>query len=61
MFYGYKLFNVLKDFFFDFGLWELFFVIFIFLFVIGIGIYLDFVFLLVVDKVEVILFNFFYR
>ena len=60
MFYGYKLINIKNFFFFDFGFWELFFLIFIFLFIIGIGIYFDFVFFLVSDKVEFILFNYFY-
>lgn len=61
MFYGYKLFNAPKDSFFDSGPRELFLSISIFLPVIGIGIYPDFVLSLAVDKVEVILSNFFYR
>lgn len=61
MFYGYKLFNAPKDSFFDSGPRELFLAISIFLPVIGIGIYPDFVLSLAVDKVEVILSNFFYR
>nr|BCA89896.1 NADH-plastoquinone oxidoreductase subunit 4 [Vaccinium bracteatum]BCA89902.1 NADH-plastoquinone oxidoreductase subunit 4 [Vaccinium bracteatum] len=59
MFYGYKLFNVPNSSFFDSGPRELFVSISIFLPVIGIGIYPDFVFSLSVDKVEVILSNFF--
>ncbi|TMX03739.1 hypothetical protein EJD97_014541 [Solanum chilense] len=42
MFYGYKVFNAPKDFFFNSGLQELFLSISIFLPVIGIGIYPDF-------------------
>ncbi len=61
MFYGYKLFNVPNSSFFDSGPRELFVSISIFLPVIGIGIYPDFVFSLSVDKVEVILSNFFSR
>lgn len=61
MFYGYKLFNAPKDSFFDSGPRELFLSISIFLPVIGIGIYPDFVLSLAIDKVEVILSNFFYR
>nr|YP_009487138.1 NADH-plastoquinone oxidoreductase subunit 4 [Paeonia rockii]YP_009919533.1 NADH-plastoquinone oxidoreductase subunit 4 [Paeonia qiui]QMQ92624.1 NADH-plastoquinone oxidoreductase subunit 4 [Paeonia suffruticosa]AWB35981.1 NADH-plastoquinone oxidoreductase subunit 4 [Paeonia rockii]QJQ37171.1 NADH-plastoquinone oxidoreductase subunit 4 [Paeonia qiui]QMQ92363.1 NADH-plastoquinone oxidoreductase subunit 4 [Paeonia qiui]QMQ92450.1 NADH-plastoquinone oxidoreductase subunit 4 [Paeonia rockii] len=61
MFYGYKLFNVPNFRFFDSGPRELFISISIFLPVIGIGIYPDFVLSLSVDKVETILSNYFYR
>lgn len=61
MFYGYKLFNAPNSYFFDSGPRELFVLISIFLPVIGIGIYPDFVLSLSVDKVEAILSNFFYR
>nr|YP_009651708.1 NADH-plastoquinone oxidoreductase subunit 4 [Dillenia indica]YP_010360790.1 NADH-plastoquinone oxidoreductase subunit 4 [Dillenia turbinata]QCY72313.1 NADH-plastoquinone oxidoreductase subunit 4 [Dillenia indica]UNQ85750.1 NADH-plastoquinone oxidoreductase subunit 4 [Dillenia turbinata] len=61
MFYGYKLFNVPNSYFFDSGPRELFVLISIFLPVIGIGIYPDFVLSLSVDKVEYILSNYFYR
>nr|YP_009414784.1 NADH dehydrogenase subunit 4 [Platycodon grandiflorus]ARR27782.1 NADH dehydrogenase subunit 4 [Platycodon grandiflorus]UBK12188.1 NADH dehydrogenase subunit 4 [Platycodon grandiflorus]UXO94486.1 NADH-plastoquinone oxidoreductase subunit 4 [Platycodon grandiflorus]WCD61579.1 NADH-plastoquinone oxidoreductase subunit 4 [Platycodon grandiflorus] len=61
IFYGYKLFNVPNSYVFDFGPRELFITISIFLPVIGLGIYPDFVLSLSVDKVEVILANFFYR
>nr|YP_010640297.1 NADH-plastoquinone oxidoreductase subunit 4 [Micranthes atrata]WBQ53194.1 NADH-plastoquinone oxidoreductase subunit 4 [Micranthes atrata] len=61
MFYGYKLFNAPNSYFFDSGPRELFVSISIFLPVIGIGIYPDFVLSLSVDKVETILSNFFYR
>ncbi|CBI31111.3 unnamed protein product, partial [Vitis vinifera] len=61
MFYGYKLFNGPNSFFFFFGPRELFVLISIFLPVIGIGIYPDFVLSLSVDKVEAILSKFFYR
>nr|YP_010156671.1 NADH-plastoquinone oxidoreductase subunit 4 [Koelreuteria bipinnata]QRG00040.1 NADH-plastoquinone oxidoreductase subunit 4 [Koelreuteria bipinnata] len=59
MFYGYKLFNVPNSYFFDSGPRELFVLISIFIPVLGIGIYPDFVLSLSVDKVEVILSNFF--
>ena len=59
MFYGYKLFNAPNSFFFYSKPRELFVLISIFLIVIGIGIYPDFVLLLSVDKVEAILSNFF--
>nr|YP_010389296.1 NADH-plastoquinone oxidoreductase subunit 4 [Arytera litoralis]UPQ44617.1 NADH-plastoquinone oxidoreductase subunit 4 [Arytera litoralis] len=59
MFYGYKLFNALNSYFFDSGPRELFVLISIFLPVLGIGIYPDFVLSLSVDKVEAILSNFF--
>nr|YP_010267281.1 NADH dehydrogenase subunit D [Impatiens macrovexilla var. yaoshanensis]UIF93842.1 NADH dehydrogenase subunit D [Impatiens macrovexilla var. yaoshanensis] len=61
MFYGYKLFNMSNSYFFDSGPRELFVSISIFLPLIGIGIYPDFILSLSVDKVEVILSNFFYR
>nr|YP_010882975.1 NADH-plastoquinone oxidoreductase subunit 4 [Androsace axillaris]WIF27559.1 NADH-plastoquinone oxidoreductase subunit 4 [Androsace axillaris] len=61
MFYGYKFFNVPNSYFFDSGPRELFVSISIFLPVVGIGFYPDFVLSLSVDKVEVILSNFFYR
>ncbi|KAF9678488.1 hypothetical protein SADUNF_Sadunf07G0040200 [Salix dunnii] len=60
MFYGYKLFNATNSFFFFHGPRELFVSIAIFLPVIRIGIYQDFVFSLSVDKVVAILSNFFY-
>nr|YP_010209597.1 NdhD [Impatiens davidii]UBA17539.1 NdhD [Impatiens davidii] len=59
MFYGYKLFNLSNSSFFDSGPRELFVSISIFLPLIGIGIYPDFFLSLSVDKVEVILSNFF--
>nr|YP_009468795.1 NADH-plastoquinone oxidoreductase subunit 4 [Koelreuteria paniculata]AVA29634.1 NADH-plastoquinone oxidoreductase subunit 4 [Koelreuteria paniculata]QRM17535.1 NADH dehydrogenase subunit 4 [Koelreuteria bipinnata]UFJ43517.1 NADH-plastoquinone oxidoreductase subunit 4 [Koelreuteria bipinnata] len=59
MFYGYKLFNAPNSYFFDSGPRELFVLISIFIPVLGIGIYPDFVLSLSVDKVEVILSNFF--
>ena len=61
MFYGYKIFNVPNSFFVDSGPRELFLSISIFLPVLGIGMYPDFVLSLSVEKVEVILSNFFYR
>nr|YP_010463742.1 NADH-plastoquinone oxidoreductase subunit 4 [Sedum bulbiferum]UUL70654.1 NADH-plastoquinone oxidoreductase subunit 4 [Sedum bulbiferum] len=62
MFYGYKLFNVPNSYFFDAGPRELFISISIFLPIIGIGIYPDFVFSLSIDKVQSILWKyFFYR
>nr|YP_009916704.1 NADH-plastoquinone oxidoreductase subunit 4 [Primula chungensis]YP_010017570.1 NADH-plastoquinone oxidoreductase subunit 4 [Primula anisodora]YP_010020039.1 NADH-plastoquinone oxidoreductase subunit 4 [Primula miyabeana]ASM91836.1 NADH-plastoquinone oxidoreductase subunit 4 [Primula chungensis]QOJ47185.1 NADH-plastoquinone oxidoreductase subunit 4 [Primula anisodora]QOJ49228.1 NADH-plastoquinone oxidoreductase subunit 4 [Primula anisodora]QOJ49652.1 NADH-plastoquinone oxidoreductase subuni len=61
MFYGYKFFNVPTSYFFDSGPRELFVSISIFLPIVGIGFYPDFVLSLSVDKVEVILSNFFYR
>nr|YP_009108639.1 NADH dehydrogenase subunit 4 [Echites umbellatus]AIW05314.1 NADH dehydrogenase subunit 4 [Echites umbellatus] len=57
MFYGYKLFNVPNSNFFDSGPRELFLSISLFLPVLGIGMYPDFVLSLSVDKVEVILSN----
>nr|YP_010757052.1 NdhD [Triumfetta japonica]UNV38770.1 NdhD [Triumfetta japonica] len=59
MFYGYKLFNAPSSYFFDSGPRELFVLISIFLPVIGIGIYPDFVLSLSGEKVETILYNFF--
>nr|YP_010901141.1 NADH dehydrogenase subunit 4 [Crassula alstonii]YP_010901226.1 NADH dehydrogenase subunit 4 [Crassula columella]WIL06720.1 NADH dehydrogenase subunit 4 [Crassula alstonii]WIL06805.1 NADH dehydrogenase subunit 4 [Crassula columella] len=61
MFYGYKLFNVPNFSFLDLGPRELFVSISIFIPVISIGIYPDFVFSLSVDKVQSILCNYFYR
>nr|YP_010963280.1 NADH dehydrogenase subunit D [Hypecoum erectum]BET06399.1 NADH dehydrogenase subunit D [Hypecoum erectum] len=61
MFYGYKQFRAPNLSFFDFGPRELFVSISIFLPVIGIGIYPDFVLSLSVDKVEAILSNYFSR
>ncbi|KAB2097179.1 hypothetical protein ES319_A01G154000v1 [Gossypium barbadense] len=61
MFYGYKLFNAPSSYFFDSGPQELFVSISIFLPVIGIGIYPDFVLSLSGEKVETILYNYFYR
>nr|QKG62993.1 NADH-plastoquinone oxidoreductase subunit 4 [Streptocarpus ionanthus subsp. grotei]QKG63077.1 NdhD [Streptocarpus ionanthus subsp. orbicularis]QKG63250.1 NADH-plastoquinone oxidoreductase subunit 4 [Streptocarpus ionanthus subsp. velutinus]QKG63339.1 NdhD [Streptocarpus ionanthus subsp. rupicola] len=60
MFYGYKIFNVPTSSFFDSGPRELFLLISIFLPVLGIGMYPDFVLSLSVEKVEVILSNSFY-
>nr|AWH03046.1 NADH dehydrogenase subunit 4 [Asclepias jaliscana] len=59
MFYGYKLFNVPNSYFFDSGPRELFLAISLFFPVLGIGMYPDFVLSLSVDKVEVILSNYF--
>nr|YP_009906574.1 NADH dehydrogenase subunit 4 [Quercus mongolica subsp. crispula]QLI42254.1 NADH dehydrogenase subunit 4 [Quercus mongolica subsp. crispula] len=59
MFYGYKFFNAPNSYFFDSGPRELFISISIFLPVIGIGLYPDFVFSLSVDKVETLISNFF--
>nr|YP_010265360.1 NADH-plastoquinone oxidoreductase subunit 4 [Dialyceras coriaceum]UIR97871.1 NADH-plastoquinone oxidoreductase subunit 4 [Dialyceras coriaceum] len=61
MFYGYKLFNAPNSYFFDSGPRELFVLISIFLPVLGIGIYPDFILSLSGEKVEAILSNFFYR
>nr|QXF29309.1 NADH-plastoquinone oxidoreductase subunit 4 [Thalictrum baicalense] len=61
MFYGYKQFNSPNCHFFDSGPRELFVSICIFLPVIGIGIYPDFVLSLSIDKVEAIISNYFYR
>nr|YP_010392188.1 NADH-plastoquinone oxidoreductase subunit 4 [Wahlenbergia marginata]UPX07797.1 NADH-plastoquinone oxidoreductase subunit 4 [Wahlenbergia marginata] len=55
IFYGYKLLTAPNSYVWDFGPRELFVSISIFLPVIGIGLYPDFVFSLSVDKVEVIL------
>nr|QQD79477.1 NADH-plastoquinone oxidoreductase subunit 4 [Lilium regale] len=59
MFYGYKLFNVPNSNFVDSGPRELFVSICLFLPIIGIGIYPDFVLLLSVNKVQAILSNYF--
>lgn len=61
IFYEYKLFNIPNSNFFDSGPRELFVLICIFLPVIGIGFYPDFVLPLSVDKVQVLLSNYFYR
>nr|YP_010442952.1 NADH-plastoquinone oxidoreductase subunit 4 [Clematis xiangguiensis]UTD47535.1 NADH-plastoquinone oxidoreductase subunit 4 [Clematis patens]UTD48902.1 NADH-plastoquinone oxidoreductase subunit 4 [Clematis xiangguiensis] len=61
MFYGYKQFNSKNSHFLDSGPRELFLSICIFLPVIGIGIYPDFVLSLSIDKVETIISNYFYR
>nr|YP_010850265.1 NADH dehydrogenase subunit 4 [Lobelia zeylanica]WGH11686.1 NADH dehydrogenase subunit 4 [Lobelia zeylanica] len=58
MFYGYKFFNVPNSFGVDFGSRELFVSISIFLPILGLGIYPDFVFSFSVDKVEIILSKF---
>ena len=60
MFYGYKLLNAPNCYFFDAGPRELFVSISLLLPVIGIGIYPDFVFSLSVDKIEILLSNYFY-
>lgn len=59
MFYGYKLFNITNSYFFDSGPREFFVSTSIFLPVIGVGVYPDFVLSLSAEKVEVILSNFF--
>ncbi|KAJ1253669.1 hypothetical protein BS78_K210800 [Paspalum vaginatum] len=59
MFYGYKLFHVPNENFVDSGPRELFLLICIFLPVIGIGIYPDFVLSLSVDRVETLLSNYY--
>nr|QWL15495.1 NADH-plastoquinone oxidoreductase subunit 4 [Aragoa abietina]QWL15580.1 NADH-plastoquinone oxidoreductase subunit 4 [Aragoa cleefii] len=61
MFYGYKIFNVPNSYLFDSGPRELFLSIAIFLPILSIGMYPDFVLSLSVEKVEVILSHFFYR
>nr|YP_010504049.1 NADH-plastoquinone oxidoreductase subunit 4 [Chrysosplenium hydrocotylifolium]UXE32598.1 NADH-plastoquinone oxidoreductase subunit 4 [Chrysosplenium hydrocotylifolium] len=61
MFYGYKLFNAPNSSFLDSGPRELFVSISIFLPVMGIGIYPDFILSLSVDKVETLISKFFYR
>nr|YP_009524728.1 NADH-plastoquinone oxidoreductase subunit 4 [Holboellia latifolia]YP_010228496.1 NdhD [Holboellia grandiflora]AXR90245.1 NADH-plastoquinone oxidoreductase subunit 4 [Holboellia latifolia]AXR90330.1 NADH-plastoquinone oxidoreductase subunit 4 [Holboellia latifolia]AXR90415.1 NADH-plastoquinone oxidoreductase subunit 4 [Holboellia latifolia]AXR90500.1 NADH-plastoquinone oxidoreductase subunit 4 [Holboellia latifolia]QZL13343.1 NdhD [Holboellia grandiflora] len=61
MFYGHKQFNAPNFSFLDSGPRELFVSICIFLPVLSIGIYPDFVLSLSVDKVEAILSNYFYR
>nr|YP_009630737.1 NADH-plastoquinone oxidoreductase subunit 4 [Eriocaulon buergerianum]QBS14227.1 NADH-plastoquinone oxidoreductase subunit 4 [Eriocaulon buergerianum]UVH66156.1 NADH-plastoquinone oxidoreductase subunit 4 [Eriocaulon australe]UVH67940.1 NADH-plastoquinone oxidoreductase subunit 4 [Eriocaulon australe] len=60
IFYGYKLLNVSKSTFFDSGPRELFISICIFLPIIGIGMYPDFVLSLSIDKVQAILLNYYY-
>nr|YP_009246686.1 NADH-plastoquinone oxidoreductase subunit 4 [Epimedium acuminatum]YP_009246936.1 NADH-plastoquinone oxidoreductase subunit 4 [Epimedium lishihchenii]YP_009247019.1 NADH-plastoquinone oxidoreductase subunit 4 [Epimedium pseudowushanense]YP_009700888.1 NADH-plastoquinone oxidoreductase subunit 4 [Epimedium wushanense]YP_009700970.1 NADH dehydrogenase subunit 4 [Epimedium chlorandrum]YP_009701277.1 NADH-plastoquinone oxidoreductase subunit 4 [Epimedium ilicifolium]QEQ14926.1 NADH-plastoquinon len=60
IFYGYKQFHAPNSHFFDSGPRELFVSICILLPIIGIGIYPDFVFSLSVDKVEIILSNYFF-
>jgi NAD(P)H-quinone oxidoreductase subunit 4 len=59
MFYGYKFFNAQNSYFFDSGPRELFLSISLFLPVLSIGMYPDFIFSLSVDRVEIILSNFF--
>lgn len=61
MFYGYKQFPAPNSSFLDSGPRELFVSICLFLPVIGIGIYPDFLLSLSVDKVEALLSNYFYR
>nr|YP_010976371.1 NADH dehydrogenase subunit D [Myosoton aquaticum]UFH81952.1 NADH-plastoquinone oxidoreductase subunit 4 [Myosoton aquaticum]WNX95173.1 NADH dehydrogenase subunit D [Myosoton aquaticum]WNX95338.1 NADH dehydrogenase subunit D [Myosoton sp. XL-2023a] len=61
MFYGYKLFNIKNSAFLDSGPRELFVSSSIFIPVIGVGIYPDFVLSLSAEKVEAILSKFFYR
>nr|QZL37405.1 NADH-plastoquinone oxidoreductase subunit 4 [Sparganium japonicum] len=61
MFYGYKFFNVPNSNFLDSGPRELFLSICIFLPVIGIGIYPDFVLSLSVDRVQAILSYYYHR
>nr|UJT97573.1 NADH-plastoquinone oxidoreductase subunit 4 [Fagus longipetiolata] len=61
MFYGYRFFNAPNSSFFDSGPRELFISISIFLPVMGIGLYPDFVFSLSVDKVETIISNYFIK
>nr|QAY81193.1 NADH-plastoquinone oxidoreductase subunit 4 [Asteropyrum cavaleriei] len=61
MFYGYKQFNFPKFHFLDSGPRELFVSICIFLPIIGIGFYPDFVLSLSIDKVEAVISNYFYR
>nr|YP_009433857.1 NADH dehydrogenase ND4 subunit [Hypolytrum nemorum]ANP26071.1 NADH dehydrogenase ND4 subunit [Hypolytrum nemorum]QIB72620.1 NADH dehydrogenase ND4 subunit [Cyperus glomeratus]QIB72713.1 NADH dehydrogenase ND4 subunit [Cyperus difformis]QIT06804.1 NADH dehydrogenase ND4 subunit [Cyperus fuscus] len=62
MFYGYKLFHVLNSNFFDSdsGSRELFLSICLFLPIIGIGIYPDFVLSLSVERVQTILFSYYH-
>nr|YP_010294035.1 NADH-plastoquinone oxidoreductase subunit 4 [Paepalanthus alpinus]ULQ67330.1 NADH-plastoquinone oxidoreductase subunit 4 [Paepalanthus alpinus] len=61
MFYGYKLFYFSNSPFFDSGPRELFLSICIFLPIIGIGMYPDFVLSLSIDKVQTILFPYYHR
>ncbi|KAL3648319.1 hypothetical protein CASFOL_007743 [Castilleja foliolosa] len=58
MFYGYKIFNISNSYFSDSGQRELFLLISIFLPILGIGMYPDFLLSLSVEKVEVILSKF---
>nr|YP_009701178.1 NADH-plastoquinone oxidoreductase subunit 4 [Eriocaulon decemflorum]YP_010473218.1 NADH-plastoquinone oxidoreductase subunit 4 [Eriocaulon faberi]YP_010473388.1 NADH-plastoquinone oxidoreductase subunit 4 [Eriocaulon miquelianum]ULQ65810.1 NADH-plastoquinone oxidoreductase subunit 4 [Eriocaulon buergerianum]UVH66326.1 NADH-plastoquinone oxidoreductase subunit 4 [Eriocaulon alpestre]QEQ14384.1 NADH-plastoquinone oxidoreductase subunit 4 [Eriocaulon decemflorum]UVH66666.1 NADH-plastoquinone len=60
IFYGYKLLNFSKSTFFDSGPRELFISICIFLPIIGIGMYPDFVLSLSIDKVQAIVLNYYY-
>nr|YP_010024947.1 NADH-plastoquinone oxidoreductase subunit D [Colobanthus lycopodioides]QOQ35246.1 NADH-plastoquinone oxidoreductase subunit D [Colobanthus lycopodioides] len=61
MFYGYKLLNITNSYFVDSGPRELFISTSIFLPVLSVGVYPDFVLSLSAEKVEAILSNFFYR
>nr|YP_010550339.1 NADH-plastoquinone oxidoreductase subunit 4 [Sonerila cantonensis]UTM92400.1 NADH-plastoquinone oxidoreductase subunit 4 [Sonerila cantonensis] len=61
MFYGYKILNVQNSYLFDSGPRELFILISILLPLIGIGIYPDLILSLSVEKVEAIIFTYFYR
>ncbi|KAK9663013.1 hypothetical protein RND81_O323000, partial [Saponaria officinalis] len=60
MFYGYKLFNIKNSYLFDSGPREFFVSTSIFLPVIGVGVYPDFVLSLSAEKVEAILSKFLY-
>nr|YP_010473048.1 NADH-plastoquinone oxidoreductase subunit 4 [Eriocaulon truncatum]UVH66496.1 NADH-plastoquinone oxidoreductase subunit 4 [Eriocaulon truncatum]UVH66751.1 NADH-plastoquinone oxidoreductase subunit 4 [Eriocaulon truncatum] len=60
IFYGYKLFHFSKSIFLDSGPRELFISICIFLPIIGIGMYPDFVLSLSIDKVQTIILNYYY-
>nr|UVH67345.1 NADH-plastoquinone oxidoreductase subunit 4 [Eriocaulon decemflorum] len=60
IFYGYKLWNFSKSTFFDSGPRELFISICIFLPIIGIGMYPDFVLSLSIEKVQAIVLNYYY-
>nr|QYF09382.1 NADH dehydrogenase subunit 4 [Dianthus juniperinus subsp. kavusicus] len=59
MYYGYKLFNITNSYLFDSGPREFFVSTSLFLPVIGVGVYPDFVLSLSAEKVEVILSKFF--
>lgn len=61
MFYGYRFFHLSSSSFFDSGPRELFILISMFVPIIGIGIYPDFLVSLSSERVEKILSNFFYR